>query len=190
MGISQHPFPLPAPRPGLRWLANTASRFIDSNRQVIMPGRDSAAKPVPFSASWRLAYLAVSWVITASFLHQYSNLIVPLIPASSYGREFLICGGQIFWQMGFLALLHTGKTWDYLGNMMTISLGGGLLLALIQFLVPSDNSPYLFGALFTGVAGLMFFEHIRRTRILGVSRWLTVTWVLYRVVLLGVILWL
>ncbi len=190
MGISQHPFPIPTPRSGFRWLAHSASRFVDTNRQVIMPGRGSVANPAAFSASGRLVYLAVSWVITASFLHQYSNLLVPLIPASSYGREFLICGGQIFWQMGFLAFLHTGKTWDYLGNLMTISLGGGFLLALIQLLVPSDNSPYLFGALFGGVAGLMFFEHIRRTRILGVSSWLTVTWVLYRIVLLGVILWL
>jgi hypothetical protein len=38
------------------------------------------------------------------------------------------------------------------------------------------------------VAGLMFLEHVRRTKLLGLGWVLTVTWVTYRIVLLLLIL--
>jgi hypothetical protein len=37
-------------------------------------------------------------------------------------------------------------------------------------------------------AGLMFLEHIRRTKLLGLGWVLTVTWVTYRIILLVLIL--
>lgn len=162
--------------------------FLKYNQTVILPTHTHLAKPADFHTGYRIAYIALCWVITASFLHHYSQLLLPLIPATSYGREFLICGGQILWQWPVVAMLHKNKTWDYLGNMMTISFVGGIALGIIQLIIPLENSPYIYGVLFSGVAGLMFLEHIRRSRILGISSWLTVSWILYRVVLLVIIL--
>lgn len=192
MVILQHVLPFLAPlfRQGwFQWLAQRAYRFVSYNRRVMMPVRETSGIRPGFHVGYRTAYLAVCWLLTAAVLHRYSSLVVPLIPPTSYGREFFICGGQIAWQWFFLRLLHRGKAWDYLGNMMTISLAGAIALEVIMLLLPAGWSPYIYGVLFTGVAGLMFLEHIRRTRILGVSSWLTVTWVLYRILLLGVILW-
>lgn len=172
MVILEHSLPVLAPLFRLRWfewLAEKTYRFISFNRRVIMPSRDSAASEPSFSAVYRLLYLAFCWVVTSVILHGYSRLVVPVIQAGSFLRELLVCGGQMFWQMGFLVLLHKGKTWDYLGNLMTISLGGALLLVVIRVLSPASTSPLVLAALFTAVAGLMFFEHIRRTRILGIS---------------------
>jgi hypothetical protein len=72
---------------------------------------------------------------------------------------------------------------------MTISFAGSLLL-----LLPLGFSHLLriptgyFAIYFMCVAGLMFLEHIRRTKLLGLGWILTVTWVLYRVALLIVIM--
>jgi hypothetical protein len=193
MRILETSFPPIAPLFRQRWfgaLARVAYRFISFNRRVIMPARDGFVHQPSFNAAYRTSYLLLAWVVTASFLHKYSQLLVPLIPPSSYGREFLICGGQIFWQLGFMVVLKQPRRWDYLGTMMTISLAGGIALGLIQLLSMFVHSPFLFGALFTGVAGLMMLEHIRRTGILQLSGWLTITWILYRIGLLAVILWL
>jgi len=188
---SRHPGLAPLFRQGwFRWVAEKLYRFIAYNRRVLLPTRTTHAVQPSFHAGYRTAYIVVAWLVTATFLYHYSHLLIPLIPPTSYGREFYICGGQILWQAAFLALFRQGKYWDYLGNMMTISLAGGFALGAIQLVLsPWFRSPFFFGVLFTGVAGLMFLEHIRRTRILAISSWLTVTWVLLRVVLLGVILW-
>lgn len=193
MLILQHRFPALAPLFRLKWftwLAQRAYSFVSYNRRVIMPTRDNYLYQPSFNLTYRIAYLLFAWVITSLFLNHYTRLVVPLIPASSLTREFLVCGGQMFWQAIFMWMFHQRRTWDYLGTVMTISLAGGLTLSVIQALLGWLHSPLLFGALFTGVAGLMFLEHIRRTRILQISSWLTVTWVLYRVILLAVILWL
>jgi hypothetical protein len=158
MAILQHSFPWLRPVFRLRWFrwaAEKAYRFVSYNRRVIVPACDPFANQPSFNMSYRLLYLAFTWVVTASLLHRYSQLLVPLIPPASYGCEFLICGGQIFWQLGFLTLSEKGKAWqlgfltlsekgkawDYLGNMMTISFAGGLLLGLIQLLSLVIQSP-------------------------------------------------
>jgi hypothetical protein len=49
-------------------------------------------------------------------------------------------------------------------------------------------SPLIFTLCFLGVAGLMFVEHIRRTKLLNLGWAMTITWVLYRLVVLGLIM--
>jgi hypothetical protein len=48
--------------------------------------------------------------------------------------------------------------------------------------------PLVYTLYFMAVAGLMFLEHIRRTKLLGLGWVLTITWVTYRIVLLLLIL--
>jgi len=175
------------------WLMDKFYKFISYNRRVMMPSAKEIAGSMndpSFNAKYRIAYLILTWIITGFILFNYSKLLEGVIPPGNFYREFLICGGQIFWQLLFVTLTNKHKSWDYLGTMMTVSFAGGLLLliglGISNFLSPS---PFAFATYFAMVAGLMLLEHIRRTRILKLSWTLSLTWVLYRIILLIFILY-
>jgi hypothetical protein len=73
--------------------------------------------------------------------------------------------------------------------MMTISFAGALLLLPVLLLHQwfGSSSAYYAGW-FLIVAGLMLIEHIRRTKLLQLGWVLTITWVLYRLLILLLIL--
>ncbi len=111
-----------------------------------------------------------------------------LIPAGNNFREYFICGGQVLFQ-GLILLFIKGNRRDYLGNMMTISLAGALLLlpglALAEiFVLP----PLFFAGYFIIIAGLMFLEHIRRTKLLKLGWIPTISWTGYRLLVLILIM--
>ncbi|MBD0255333.1 MAG: DUF393 domain-containing protein [Cytophagales bacterium] len=175
------------------WLARTAYAFVSYNRKVVIPGRvfeaEGACTPT-FHLPWRLVYLGVAWLVSALVLTAYAARLVPLVPASSFGREFLVCGGQIVFQAGLAALLRRDRLVHYLGNMMTVSLAGSLLLLPVLALEAAGLvlPPLFYAAWFTGVVGLMFLEHVRRVKLLGIPAAATAGWVAYRLLLLVVIL--
>jgi hypothetical protein len=128
-------------------------------------------------------------MVTSYILTRYADLLIGAIPAGNIYREALICGGQIFFQGIIISLIDKEKKWNYLGNMMTISFAGSLLLGVILLLSGLIGYHPLFYCLyFLLVAGLMLLEHIRRTKLLKLGWTLTITWALYRAALLVIIL--
>lgn len=175
------------------WLMDKFYKFISYNRRVIMPSskeNSGSSNDPSFNLRYRITYLVFTWLTTAFILYSYSKLLAAIIPASNFYREFLICGGQIFLQLLFISFTDKGKAWDYLGTMMTISFAGGVLLLIgitvSKFLSPA---PFVFATYFGIVAALMLIEHIRRIKILKLNPVLTVTWMLYRLILLIIILY-
>ena len=164
--------------------------FISFNRKVIIPGKDinnaQACRP-GFSLRYRVLYLALTWLATSFVLANYASVLQPLIPPTNFYREFIICGGQIVFQAIVVCILDRKKSWEYLGNMMTISVAGALLLGFALTLTPVLH-PVVFVAIFVCVVALMFFEHIRRVKLLNLPWVMTLSWVLYRVLVLAVIL--
>lgn len=168
-------------------------RFISYNRKVIYPApaiigsRDCTPDVNGF---YRTLYIIFVALATGLILNQ---LIWPI--NTTFGithiwwREYLICFGQIFWQGAVIQKLDPSKHLDYLGNMSTVSMIGGLLL--IPILVLNAYLPltplHLIGY-FALVVGFMLLEHIRRCKLLGISLSMTISWVLYRVVVLAIIL--
>lgn len=188
-----HSFPFLRPvfacRP-FQWAAGKVYKFISYNRRVILPSAYDPVHAPVFHLRYRLSFLVFAWLVTAIVLSQYSGLLAGLIPAGNFYREFMICGGQMIWQFIFVYLFCKEKAWDYIGNMMTISFAGGLLLLpilLISGII--ETGPVFYAAWFLIVAALMLAEHIRRTGILGITSLLTITWVLYRIILLIFILY-
>jgi len=104
---------------------------------------------------------------------------------------YLICFGQIIWQSVAVLMVNRKKYLAYLGNMSTVSLSGGLLLApaLIIFHILNLPIAYLIIA-FTMVIGLMLIEHIRRCRLIGLPFFVSISWILYRVAVLTVLIYL
>lgn len=166
--------------------------FISYNRKVIVPGKifEGENSCVPsFHINYRWAYIIFAWLVTAFVLTFYSTYLYPLVPESTMSREFLICGGQIIFQWAFVGLINKERVIHYLGNMMTVSLMGALLLLPILLLTTIGlESAYVYTAWFLIVAGVMFFEHMRRVKILGIHWSASAGWVLYRIIVLLIIL--
>lgn len=174
------------------WLMSIVYAFISYNRRVIIPPtkEDAAFAYQPaFKLHYRIAFLLFTWFCTGFILTRYAHLLVGMVPLGNAYREYLICGGQIVFQAFVISTYARDKVWAYLGNMMTISFAGSLLL-LIPLTVSHwfKLSPLIYTLCFMGVAGLMFLEHIRRTKLLNLGWVMTITWVSYRIVLLVLIL--
>jgi hypothetical protein len=158
--------------------------FISYNRKVIIPATETTnhALQPSFNLRYRIAYLLTTVIAAGFILTHYSNLLP--FPGASY-REYLVCGGQLLFQGLIIGACHSKKRWDYLGNMMTISFAGSLLLLPALAL---HASPPIATGWFLFVAALMLIEHIRRTRLLHLGSTLSITWVLYRLALLILII--
>ena len=173
------------------WLMSKVYAFIAYNRRVIVPppAKADAFKYQPtFKLHYRIAYLVFTWFVTAYILSHYTGLMKDLLPAGDAYREYLICGGQIIFQGVIITFLDKQKIWAYLGNMMTISFAGALLL--LPPMLPAvwfELDPVFYLIWFMAVAGLMLLEHIRRSSLLRIGWTLTITWVLYRIAVLLVI---
>jgi len=175
------------------WVMARAYSLVSYNRRVIVPSAIEQAHGIApaLSIKHRIAYLLFTWFIVGFILTRYALLLSPFVPVGNSYREYLICGGQILFQgiiIGFYAPL---KRWDYLGNMMTISFAGALLLLPVLFLSRLLLIvPLFYPAWFMLVAGLMLLEHLRRSKLLQLGWLMSITWILYRIIVLIVILML
>lgn len=174
------------------WMMSKFYAFISFNRRVIIPApvaADSFELQPTFKLKYRLAYLFFTWLLTAIVLSAYASLMPGILPEGNVYREYLICGGQIFFQGAIISIVHKSKHWDYLGNMMTISFAGALLLLPVLLIAQWLNlHPFFCAAWFIAIAGLMLLEHIRRSKLLELGLILTASWVLYRILVLLFIL--
>lgn len=172
------------------WVMKKVYAFLSYNRRVIIPGaiHQSHGLQPTFKLHYRVAYLLFTWAITAGILTAYVHLLEGLLPQGATYREYLICGGQILFQGIVVALYAKDKLWAYLGNMMTISFAGSLLLlpalGIAHWFI---LNPLVYGGYFFVIVGLMFFEHIRRSKLLQLGWALTISWACYRVLILVLI---
>ncbi|HTI92549.1 MAG TPA: hypothetical protein VL727_18265 [Puia sp.] len=204
--------------PPFVWLMRKLYAFISYNRKVIIPAPKTAKDTLQptFNLRYRILWLLFTVWFVGFVLTRYAGLLSGVLPLrsssgilplgsssgilplgsssgilhaiSSY-REYLIAGGQLLVQGIIVSLYAPAKRWDYLGNMMTISLAGSLLLLPLMAIgsLVHISSPVAAGY-FLAVAGLMLLEHIRRTKLLSLGWTLTLSWVAYRVVVLLILL--
>ena len=126
-------------------------------------------------------------MVTAITLFQYADLLP--IPKGGFGREVTLAVGQLAFQFIFLYKLDNKTVLNYLGNVMTVSLGGSLLLLPMLLINVFATVPETVNILWFGVTvTLMFAEHYRRVKILELPPYLCFTWVTYRLIALAIIL--
>lgn len=177
----------------LLFLLKKLYAFISYNRKVIAPSATYLSQRcVPdFNITYRVLYILFSAAVTSTVLLYYSQRLNTLIPPSNLWREYAICFGQIAFQGGILLLLKTRKELllDYLGNMMTVSLIGSLLLMpLVMIHHFISFAPLAYLAYFAGVVLFMFLQHQKRVVWLNAPHWLSYSWVIYRCLVLFIIL--
>ena len=177
--------------PPVMWLLKRLYSFISYNRKVIAPGKVfegiNTCKP-DLNYFYRWAYIVFAWLVTSLVLVRYSILAVPLVPESDFTREFLVCGGQLLFQGAIVLALNRKRVIHYLGNLMTVSLGGAIALTPMFLLSAFITEPLFYIGYFMIVVSIMFFEHMRRVLVLELPWVLCFTWVLYRFIALYFIL--
>ncbi|MBC6110588.1 DUF393 domain-containing protein [Pedobacter fastidiosus] len=172
------------------WIMSKVYAFVSYNRKVIIPAeiKGNSLQPT-FKIHYRIAYLLLTWLATSYILTKYAYLLTDFVPLGSHYREYFICGGQMIFQGIIISFYRKDKLWDYLGNMMTISFAGSLLLIPALFVANHFNlAPLFFILYFLAVAGLMLLEHIRRSKLLKLGWIMSITWIVYRLIILELIL--
>ena len=166
--------------------------FISYNRKVIIPSKEDKNQRlqcVPdFNFKYRYIYILFTAIVTSIVLFKFSKTISS-IPESNFIRECLIALGQIGFQALFISKLKTQKQLTYVGNLMTISLLGSLILIPVLIINSFFSLPEIgLLAWFGLTVSIMLHEHIRRVRLLELKSYLSFTWVIYRLLILVLIL--
>lgn len=166
--------------------------FISYNRKVIIPNKENKSQTlqcVPdFNYKYRYVYILFATLVTSIVLFKFSKTI-SVIPESNFLRESLIALGQIGFQTLFISKLKVEKQVNYIGNLMTVSLIGSLILIPVLVIHSIFSLPEIALLAWFGLTvTFMLYEHIRRVTLLELPKYLSATWVLYRVLVLMIIL--
>ena len=176
----------------INYLLKKFYSFISYNRKVIIPyakKSETKLKCEPtFSFKYRIIYILFTIYITTLALYKYSEML-PYVSKSSITREMLLASGQIVFQLCFLFQKDWKTKLNYLGNLMTVSFYGCLLLTPMLLISLITEVSSLIALIWFAIAVLaIFLEHIRRITILELPKYLSITWVLYRIIALYLIL--
>ncbi len=165
-------------------------QFIAENKWVLFP-------PAVFDAQnfeqpkllYRWLYIFIAWLIISVILGFYGELLVPVVPDQGFYREFFMCAGQLVFQTVCIGHLTKGRLIHYLGNMMTVSLIGSFLLLPPLFfgLLTGYENPWLYVAYFLVIVAVIIWIHKVRVERLDLHWIITVSWVIYRIILLAII---
>jgi hypothetical protein len=166
--------------------------FISYNRKVIIPSKinpEVKLQCVPdFNYKYRFIYIVFATIITTITLYYFSEMLSTL-SKTNMARELILAVGQMIFQSAFLVKQEKETTINYLGNLMTVSLMGSIILMPLLVLNTIITLPEMAILGWFGITvGLMFLEHARRIKILKLSFYLSITWVIYRIIALIIIL--
>ncbi|MCW3162544.1 DUF393 domain-containing protein [Chryseobacterium oryctis] len=166
--------------PPFYWFFRKLYSFVSYNRKQIIPSAkdntETSCTP-DFSLKYRLLYIGFV-VIFSSYILSLFSVKLGLNFGQNFSRELMICIGQILWQTLFLNVYLKDRFWNYLGNMMTVSLIGTILLIPALF---TNFNPFFNLIYFGFVVFIMFLEHLRRCKILKLNFLPTLSWMIFRV---------
>lgn len=167
--------------------------LISYNRKLIYPVASATGNTcIPeVNLTYRWIYILLVAVFTGLVLNIFGSRVMEGFGLFHYPYlEWIICFGQILWQGAAVLLMRRDKTMDYLGNMSSVSLIGGIMVGLILLagmMVTIGPWPYL--GLFAMMVTFMLTEHLRRCSLLNLPLTLTASWVLFRTIFLLIILY-
>jgi predicted DCC family thiol-disulfide oxidoreductase YuxK len=174
--------------PPINWLLTLLYSFISYNRKVIVPSRCATnCECVPErNYYWRVAFIVFCGLIVnlATGLYFGTQLSAFFIGNPFYS-DLLFFSAQLGFQFVAFKLLRQINFYDYAGQVSFVSLLGALLLLFfhygLQVLHTIGIQTAMLAPLCYGIVYMfMLYEHARRLRILQLSGWLSVSWVLFR----------
>ncbi len=173
------------------WLLQMLYRFISFNRKIIAPttcSTECSCTP-SFNPFWRIAFISFCGLMTYLLVGNFFNHeLCTYLRNDHFSLELALFVGQLVFQTVVFKLLKGNDLFTYLGHVAFISLFGAIALGgseialiFLEFLTIQTGllAPFLFGM----VVCLMLVEHNRRVKLLGLSSWLTVSLIVFRILI-------
>ncbi|OFZ48978.1 MAG: hypothetical protein A3D92_13245 [Bacteroidetes bacterium RIFCSPHIGHO2_02_FULL_44_7] len=172
----------------IHFLLRMLYKVISWNRKVIAPvtcTTDCRCEP-PLNRFWRLVFIllcgSLTYVLVGSYFTAYFQENLRWQTPGLEGGLFLV---QIGFQFLFFRVFRQRDFWMYAGQIAVVSAIGALVLGLALLGLNLLSSAgldvqFLEQTTFGLVLGIMLLEHARRVRMLGLTKWLTVTWFIFR----------
>lgn len=163
-------------------------KLISFNRKVIAPADCNAINSCEptYNVGWRIVFIVFAGLITnfivGNFFHtHFSEELRIDFPF----MDLTLFIGQLLFQGIVFMLFKERNFLNYAGQIAAISLIGALLLGGMNWGIEllgngGYNVDLLEGAALGIVIGIMFWEHLRRVKILHHTKWLSATWFIYR----------
>lgn len=173
------------------WLLQMLYRFISFNRKIIAPTvcENECACTPQFNLFWRVTFIAFCGLITYFLVGSFfNNELGAFLKHEHFSFEFVLFLGQLAFQTIVFKLLKQKDLFTYLGHVAFLSLLGALALGSAEIVLTVIEAfdfqtgllpAFMFGA----VVCLMFVEHSRRVKQLGMSSWLTFSLILFRIII-------
>ncbi|NEN24330.1 DUF393 domain-containing protein [Cryomorpha ignava] len=175
------------------WILLKFYRLISFNRKVIASSKGLnpglACEPDVHRA-YRWTYIISTAIFTGFVLSILGQRLSAALGFTYFPMmEYGICFGQIIWQGIVAKSFNKTKFLDYLGNMSTVSFLGALLLipALLIHSILGLGPLYLIIA-FGLVVLIMLQTHLSRCKTLEMSKWMTFSWIGYRILVLALLI--
>jgi len=162
--------------------------FVSYNRKMIAPSDCNGScncTPTP-SLPWRIAFIVFCALIVnlATGLY-FSQQLAPYFTGDARYTDLILFSSQFLFQYIAFRLLKQRNFSDYAGNLAFVSLLGALLLLFFHFglniLSAAGMHIELLQPLCYGIVYMfMLREHARRLQLLHLTKWLTVSWIVFR----------
>ncbi len=165
--------------------------LVSYNRKIVAPGpkqkADCACEPSR-SVFWRVTFIAlISW-LTYLIVHWYFTLFLGSFLIENPVNDLVLLTLQLLFQTSFFLLFRQKNLYDYLGHLAFTSFLGALILLgfglLLQLLALPGIDTYFVAVICFGITiCFLFFEHKRRIQLKNWDYKLSLTWILFRILI-------
>lgn len=174
--------------PPIHFLLSLLYSFISYNRKVIAPSKCNGTCDCTPDRNyfWRIAFIVVCGFLVNNATGLYFSIhLEKFFIGSPFYTDLIFFASQIVFQFAAFRLLKQRNFYDYAGQVSFVSALGALLLVFFHFglnvlahwgMNTEMLAPFCYGMVYL----FMLLEHARRLKILEMSGWLSVTWVLFR----------
>ena len=163
--------------------------FVSYNRKVVAPTScEGSCHCIPDDRlSWRIAYIVFAGLVVNLATGMYfTKELAPYFIGHPIWTDAGLFAAQFGFQFLIFRSVSKGKFAGYAGNLATVSLIGAFLLlffhtGLTMFRAVGIHTellaPFCYGMVYLH----MFLEHKKRVKLLGLSQWLGVSWMVFRI---------
>lgn len=162
--------------------------FISYNRKVIAPSRCNGSCDCAPDRNyfWRIVFIVFcGFIVNIATGLYFSIHLKNYFIGDPYYTDILFFSAQLVFQFVAFRLMKQRNFYDYAGQVSFVSMLGALLLLGFHFgLTMLDGlgietamlAPFCYGMVYL----FMLYEHSRRIKILQLTTWLSITWILFR----------
>lgn len=165
--------------------------LVSYNRKIVAPGPkqtiDCSCEPSR-SVFWRFTFIAlISW-LTYLIVHWYFTTFLASFLIENPVNDLVLLALQLLFQTSFFLLFRQKNLYDYLGHLAFTSFLGALVLLgfglLVQTLGFIGIDTHFFAAICFGITVcFLFFEHKRRIQLKDWDFKLSLTWIVFRILI-------